>query len=96
MVLRKGALALEGGQYWHLGQFRELQEFGHSLAIEDALTHVEQRILGAQQGLHGRFDVVGIRGGAPALHRRIGVRVLVVLPEVRGNDKQHRTGTARA
>ena len=95
MVLRKGTLALEGSQYRDLSQFSELLEFVHGLGIEDALSHVEQRALGAQQGLHGRFHVVRIRGGPPALHWRVGVRPRRTR-RGSGNNEQHWTGTARA
>ena len=47
MVLREGTLALEGGQHRHLGQFGELLEFLHGLAVEEALSHIEQWALGA-------------------------------------------------
>jgi hypothetical protein len=45
---RESTLGLQGSQHGHLSQFGELQQLVGGLAVEDTLTHVEQRILSLQ------------------------------------------------
>ena len=92
VVLREDALGLERGQHRHLGRLRELQQLGRRVGIADALADVEQGILGGEQRLDGRLDVVRIGPGAPALHRRVGMLVLVVLAQIARDQQQHRAG----
>jgi hypothetical protein len=72
----------------------KLRELGGGVGVEHALAHVEQRILGGEQCLHGGAHVVGIGTGPPTLHGGIGVLGLVVLAEVAGDDEEHRPGSA--
>ena len=90
MVLREGALRLEGGQHRHLGQLGELQQLAGGVGVEHALADVEQRILAASSAATAALTSSGIGPGAPALHRRVRMLVLVVLAEVARDDQQHR------
>ena len=69
-------------------------ELAGGVGVVDALADVEQRVLRREQRLDGGLHVVGIGARAPALHRRVGMLVGVVLAEVARNDEQHRARAA--
>ena len=66
------------------------------VGVHHALADVEQGILGREQRAHRRLHVVRVGTGAPALDRRVGMLVGVVLAEVARNDQQHRARAGRS
>ena len=96
VVLRECSLRLQGGQHRHLSGLGELPQLIGGVRVEDPLAHVQERILGGQQGLDGRFDIVRVRARPPALDLRVRVFALVVLTEIARDNEQDGPRPSRA
>ncbi len=96
MVLREHPLGLERGEHGDLGRLRELPQLGRRVRVADALAHVEQGIPGREERPDRGLHIVRIRPAAPALHRRVGVLVGIVLAQLARDQQQHRPRPAGA
>ena len=71
MVLRKSALRQDRRHYRNLEQLCKLHEFVRRLAPKNALSNVDEWLLGLQQQGNGIYDVSRISGACMTPHRRI-------------------------
>ena len=86
MIFRKRALGFQCSEHRRLHQLRKLQQFGHGVAVVDALPRVNQRHLGAAQRFDGGADIAGIRATLPALHRHIGKLLVIIFTQITRHD----------
>ena len=97
VILREGALALEARGHGRGEQLGQRPQLGPRLGVVDALTGVEDRALGGDEGVRGSLHVGRVRGGPDRDRRDVAGRIWAILvPDVPGNLDQDRSRPAVA